>query len=146
MGRSVLRCLGPASNTWLASEAFQAPIHAGMTTLIQIGRHLQIVEWSLPNEETDEDFELILARGYAPGAAIRTPFSADRLPRLTRRFCTFIKVSGRYDIPYSWAILTFIARAVWAPPKAIAPETSTALDRVAFECCIASSARIVGQF
>ena len=53
----------------VGDETFQAPIRAGVPTLIELGRLLQITERILRDEETDEDFQLIFAPGSSLGGA-----------------------------------------------------------------------------
>ncbi|MGY2804173.1 serine/threonine-protein kinase HipA [Bradyrhizobium sp. USDA 4506] len=50
-------------------EAFQAPTRAGVPTLIELGRLLQITERILRDEETDEDLQIIFAPGSSLGGA-----------------------------------------------------------------------------
>jgi len=53
----------------LGEDAFQAPIHSGIPTLIEVGRLLQITERIPRDEETDEDLQLIFAPGSSLGGA-----------------------------------------------------------------------------
>jgi serine/threonine-protein kinase HipA len=53
----------------IGEEAFQAPIHAGVPALIELGRLLQITERIFKDEETDDDLQLIFAPGSSLGGA-----------------------------------------------------------------------------
>src|SRR6202166_3954115 len=53
----------------VGSNAFQAPIRAGVPALIELGRLLQVTERILRDEETDEDLQLIFAPGSSLGGA-----------------------------------------------------------------------------
>ncbi len=53
----------------VGDDAFQAPIHAGVPALIDLGRLLNITERILRDEETDEDLHLIFAPGSSLGGA-----------------------------------------------------------------------------
>ncbi|MEH2557346.1 hypothetical protein V1286_004875 [Bradyrhizobium algeriense] len=61
--------LGALRFRWDGEETFQAPIRAGVPTLIELGRLLQITERILRDEETDEDLQLIFAPGSSLGGA-----------------------------------------------------------------------------
>jgi serine/threonine-protein kinase HipA len=52
------------------STDFQAPIHAGVPTLIELERLQQITERILRDEETDEDLQMIFAPGSSLGGAL----------------------------------------------------------------------------
>lgn len=53
----------------VGEEIFQAPTHAGVPALVELGRLLQITERILRDEETDEDLQLIFAPGSSLGGA-----------------------------------------------------------------------------
>jgi len=61
--------LGALRFRWVGEEPFQAPIHAGVPALIDLGRLLQVTERILRDEETDEDLQLIFAPGSSLGGA-----------------------------------------------------------------------------
>jgi serine/threonine-protein kinase HipA len=61
--------LGALRFSWSGDEVFQAPIQAGVPTLINLGRLLQVTERILRDEETDEDLQLIFAPGSSLGGA-----------------------------------------------------------------------------
>lgn len=61
--------LGALRFRWAGEETFQAPSHAGLPALIELGRLLQITERILRDEETDEDLQLIFAPGSSLGGA-----------------------------------------------------------------------------
>jgi serine/threonine-protein kinase HipA len=61
--------LGALRFRWSDDPAFQAPPRAGVPSLIELGRLLQITERILRDEETDEDLQLIFAPGSSLGGA-----------------------------------------------------------------------------
>ncbi len=61
--------LGALRFRWRGEEVFQAPVHDGVPTLIELGRLLQITERIERDEETDEDLQLIFAPGSSLGGA-----------------------------------------------------------------------------
>jgi len=69
MGVSDESRLGALRFRWAGDHAFQAPARAGVPTLIDLGRLLQVTERILRDEETDEDLQLIFAPGSSLGGA-----------------------------------------------------------------------------
>lgn len=61
--------LGALRFRWIGEEQFQAPLHAGVPALIDLGRLLQITERILRDEESEEDLQLIFAPGSSLGGA-----------------------------------------------------------------------------
>ena len=53
----------------VGEEVFQAPIRAGVPSLIELGRLLQITERIFRDEETEEDLQVIFAPGSSLGGA-----------------------------------------------------------------------------
>ncbi len=61
--------LGALRFRWWGDDVFQAPTHAGVPALIELGRLLPVTERILRDEEPDEDLQLI----YAPGSSLGGP-------------------------------------------------------------------------
>jgi serine/threonine-protein kinase HipA len=61
--------LGALRFRWVGEQTFQAPSRAGVPSLIELGRLMQITERILRDEETDEDLQLIFAPGSSLGGA-----------------------------------------------------------------------------
>jgi serine/threonine-protein kinase HipA len=61
--------LGALRFRGVGDEVFQAPTHAGVPSLIELGRLLQITERILRDEETAEDIQMIFAPGSSLGGA-----------------------------------------------------------------------------
>jgi serine/threonine-protein kinase HipA len=61
--------LGALRFRWAGEAEFQAPTRAGVPSLIELGRLLQITERILRDEETDEDLQMVLALGSSLGGA-----------------------------------------------------------------------------
>ena len=53
----------------VGEDTFQAPLQAGVPTLAELGRLLQITDRIFQNAETDEDLQLIFAPGSSLGGA-----------------------------------------------------------------------------
>ncbi|MGE5501632.1 MAG: type II toxin-antitoxin system HipA family toxin [Ignavibacteriales bacterium] len=61
--------LGALRFRWEGEEPFQAPTRAGVPSLIELGRLLQVTERILRDEETEEDLLMIFAPGSSLGGA-----------------------------------------------------------------------------
>jgi serine/threonine-protein kinase HipA len=61
--------LGALRFRWAGDDIFQAPLRAGVPTLIDLGQLLQITERVLRDQETDEDLLMIFAPGSSLGGA-----------------------------------------------------------------------------
>jgi serine/threonine-protein kinase HipA len=61
--------LGALRFRWAGDHTYQAPTHAGVPALIELGRLLQVTERILRDEETDDDLQLIFAPGSSLGGA-----------------------------------------------------------------------------
>jgi serine/threonine-protein kinase HipA len=80
-----------------AGEAvFQAPAHAGVPSLIELGRLLQITERVFNDEETDEDLDLIFAPGSSLGGARPKASIIDQHGHLS--IAKFPKETDQYSI------------------------------------------------
>ncbi len=75
--------LGALRFRWAGDDTFQAPPRAGVPTLIELGRLLQITERILRDEETDEDLRLMFAPGSSLGGARPKASVIDQHGRLS---------------------------------------------------------------
>ena len=67
---------------WTGEAEFQAPARAGVPSLIELGRLLQVTERILRDEETDEDLQMIFAPGSCLGGARPKASVVDQHGRL----------------------------------------------------------------
>ncbi len=75
--------LGALRFRWVAEKVFQAPVHAGVPALIELGRLLQISERILRDEETEEDIQIIFAPGSSLGGTRPKASVIDQHGRLS---------------------------------------------------------------
>jgi serine/threonine-protein kinase HipA len=86
--------LGALRFRWSGEDEFQARVPAGVPALIELGRLLQITERILPDEEIDEDLQLIFAPGSSLGGA--RPKASDQYGHLS--IARFPKETDEYSI------------------------------------------------
>ena len=75
--------LGALRFRWAGEELFQAPLRAGVPTLVELGRLLAVTERVLRDEETEEDLQLIFAPGSSLGGARPKASVIDQHGRLS---------------------------------------------------------------
>jgi serine/threonine-protein kinase HipA len=107
--------LGALRFRWAGEKEFQAPIRAGVPTLIQLGHLLQVTERILRDEETDEDLQLIFAPGSSLGGARPKASVVDQLGHLS--IAKFPKETDEYSVE-TWEeiALRLAERAAIATP------------------------------
>ena len=88
--------LGALRFRYVGGADFQAPIHAGVPTLIELERLQQITERILRDEETDEDLQMIFAPGSSLGGARPKASLIDRDGRLS--IAKFPKDTDEYSV------------------------------------------------
>ena len=88
--------LGALRFRWAGDDVFQAPTHAGVPALIELGRLLQITERILRDEETDEDLQMIFAPGSSLGGARPKASIVDQHGHLS--IAKFPKETDEYSI------------------------------------------------
>lgn len=99
--------LGALRFRWVGGEVFQAPIHAGVPALIELGRLLEITERILRDEETDDDLRFIFAPGSSLGGARPKASIIDQYGRLA--IAKFPKETDDYSIEMWEAIALRLA-------------------------------------
>jgi serine/threonine-protein kinase HipA len=108
--------LGSLRFRWVGESAFQAPTRAGVPTLIELGRLLQVTERILRDEETDEDLQLIFAPGSSLGGARPKASVVDQHGQLS--IAKFPRETDEYSVETWEAIaLTLADRAGIATPR-----------------------------
>ena len=75
--------LGALRFRWAGEELFQAPLRAGVPTLVELGRLLAVTERILRDEETEEDLQLIFAPGSSLGGSRPKASVIDQHGRLS---------------------------------------------------------------
>jgi serine/threonine-protein kinase HipA len=102
--------LGALRFRWTGEAEFQAPARAGVPSLIELGRLLQVTERILRDEETDEDLQMIFAPGSSLGGARPKASVIDQHGRLA--IAKFPKEADDYSIELWEAVaLQLAARA-----------------------------------
>ena len=81
---------------WPGESTFQAPAHAGVPALIELGRLLRITERILRDEESDEDLRFIFAPGSSLGGDRPKASIIDQHGRLS--IAKFPKETDDYSI------------------------------------------------
>jgi serine/threonine-protein kinase HipA len=82
LGVSDATRLGALRFRWVGEREFPAPARAGVPSLIELGRLLQVTERILRDEETDEDLQMIFAPGSSLGGARPKASVVDQHGRL----------------------------------------------------------------
>jgi serine/threonine-protein kinase HipA len=82
LGVSDATRMGALRFRWTGEAEFQAPARAGVPSLIELGRLLQVTERILRDEETDEDHQMIFAPGSSLGGARPKASVVDQHGRL----------------------------------------------------------------
>jgi len=88
--------LGALRFRWAGDPTYQAPARAGVPTLIELGRLLQITERILRDEDTEEDLQLIFAPGSSLGGARPKASVIDQHGHLA--IAKFPKESDEYSL------------------------------------------------
>lgn len=88
--------LGALRFRWAGESVFQAPIHTGVPTLVELERLLRITERILQDNETDEDLQLIFAPGSSLGGARPKASVIDRNGHLS--IAKFPKETDDYSL------------------------------------------------
>jgi len=92
----------------VGETAFAAPARAGVPSLLELGRLLQITERVLRDEETDEDLQLIFAPGSSLGGARPKASVIDQHGRLC--IAKFPKETDEYSVETWEAIALSLAQ------------------------------------
>jgi len=88
--------LGALRFRHVGEDEFQAPTHAGVPTLVDLGRLMEVTERILRDEETDEDLAMIFAPGSSLGGARPKASVIDQHGRLS--IAKFPKQTDDYSI------------------------------------------------